>query len=77
MYVVTAETRDPGRKVRRISVVTAESSRYGQARHTRLHIYRGNLKNVYTCALQFRSGVRSYRKNPNNVYVCIYIILSY
>jgi hypothetical protein len=76
-YAVTVETRDPGRQGTRISVVTAESSRCGQARHTHLRNYRGNSKTVYACVLYFRSGASSYREYPNNVcvYVCLYIIL--
>jgi hypothetical protein len=62
--------RDPGRQGTHISVVTTETSPCGQARHTHLRSYCGNLKKVYVCVLQFRSGARSYCENPNNVHVC-------
>jgi hypothetical protein len=51
--------------------VTVETQRSGQARQAHLSSYRGNLKNVYACVLQYRSGARRYGENPNNVYVCI------
>jgi hypothetical protein len=51
--------------------VTVETSRSGQARHAHLSSYRGNLKNVYACVLQYRSGARIYGENANNVYLCI------
>jgi hypothetical protein len=50
--------------------VTVETPRSGQARHAHLSSYRGNLKNVNACVLQYRSGARSYGENPN-VYVYI------
>jgi hypothetical protein len=58
----------PGDQARRgtsIYVVTGEASRRRQARHTRLHSYHGNLKNVCECVcvcvciLLFCSGVCS------------------
>jgi hypothetical protein len=52
--------------------VTVETPRPEQARHAHLSSYRGNLKSVYACVLQYRSGARSYGENPNNVYVYIY-----
>jgi hypothetical protein len=36
--------------------ITVETPRSGQARHAHLSSYRGNLKNVYACVLQYRSG---------------------
>jgi hypothetical protein len=51
--------------------VTVETPRSGQARHAHLSAYRGILKNVYACVLQYSSGARSYGENPNNAYVCI------
>jgi hypothetical protein len=53
-------------------VVTVDTTRSGQVRHAHLSSYRGNLKNVYACVLQYRSGARSYRENPNNVYYVYY-----
>jgi hypothetical protein len=43
--------RDPDKQGTRFSVVTTEASRCGQARHTHLHSYHGNMKNVYSCVL--------------------------
>jgi hypothetical protein len=51
--------------------VTVETPRHEQARHAHLSTYRGNLKNVYACVLQYRSGARSYGETPNNMYVYI------
>jgi hypothetical protein len=51
--------------------VTVETPQPEQGRHTHLSSYRGNLKNVYACVLQYRSGARSYGENPNNMYVCM------
>jgi hypothetical protein len=51
--------------------VTVETPRSRQARHAHLSSYRGNLKNVYACVLQYRSGARSYGENPNNAYVYV------
>jgi hypothetical protein len=50
-------------------VVTVETPRSGQVRHTHLSSYGGNPKNVYACVLKFPSGARSYREKANNVYV--------
>jgi hypothetical protein len=43
--------RDPRGKGTCISIVIAENSRCGQARHTHLRSYRGNLRNVCACVL--------------------------
>jgi hypothetical protein len=51
--------------------VTVETPRSRQAGHAHLSSYRGNLKNVYACVLQYRSVSHSYSENQNNVYVCI------
>jgi hypothetical protein len=56
-----------GGKTHFMYAVSVENPRSEQARHAHLSSYRGNLKNVYACALQYRS----YGENPNNVYVCI------
>jgi hypothetical protein len=57
--------------------VTVETPRSGQARHAHLSSYRGKLKNVYACVIQYRSGVRGYGKNTNNVYAYIlYCLIS-
>jgi hypothetical protein len=48
IYVFTIESQQPvGGKEHFIYAVTAETPRSGQARHTHLSSYRGNLKNVY------------------------------
>jgi hypothetical protein len=73
IYLITFEkSRYLGAKEHFMYPVTVETLRSGQARHARLSTYRGNLKNVYEYVLQYLSGARSYRKNTNNMYVCIY-----
>jgi hypothetical protein len=42
---------DPGRQGTPISIVTTETSQCGQARHTHLRSYRGNLNNVHASIL--------------------------
>jgi hypothetical protein len=44
---------DPGRLGTLIYIVTVETSRPGQARHTYLRSYCGNLKNVCVCISYF------------------------
>ena len=45
---------DQGRQGTPSYVDTLETLRHGQARHTHLRSYRGNLKNVCVCILFFR-----------------------
>jgi hypothetical protein len=47
--------------------VTVETPQSGQARHAHLSSYRGNLKNVYACIIQYLSGAGSYGEKPNNI----------
>ena len=51
----------------------AGARRPEQARHTHLRSYHGNLKNVCVCVWYFRSGAHSFRGNPINVWVCMYV----
>jgi hypothetical protein len=64
IYLVTFET---SRLVGANNTVTVETPRAGQVRHAHVSSYRGNLKKVCACVLQYRSGGRSYGENPNNV----------